>query len=544
MARKALVLDVDGRTRKERRAERRALRERTHTVEDVEQKTKLVFPPAPGPSRGIGMEIGGYDGLIPLHVEQHHATSQHVGGIYPFVADSGIGTAGPVLGVDENSDTLWHFSPWTSYQDNTDRGAFSTNILVLGAYRAGKSATVKTLVYRSMAFGHQAVVPSDSKGEWVPLAEATEGGVVYRLGGLSNDRINPLARPPFRTGATEDEDRKLVQLTRLTTLITLVEMAARRTLTEETIAALTIALTRAVEATSDRPTLRTVFAEIETMVDDEALRIGVRQGAETAGYTLERFVHGDLSGIFEDESTVEFDDAAPIVVVDTSELFQRSELVAQMTAVCTTAWIQAVISDRAAKRTRYIIREEGWRDMTSVRQLEMYQQWLKLSRHYGVSNVVILHKVGDVDAVGEEGSKARSLAYSLIGDIENKFVFRVNQQEVDNLRHRLNLPPAHTQLARGLRKGEFISYVGRYAYVVDCFATSTTEEYELFKTDDAMMTDRDVPMREPEDVTWDIDDLWPAVVGAELERTAATAAAEEWIEAVKAADDERNEEAA
>jgi hypothetical protein len=96
--------------------------------------------------------------------------------------------------------------------------------------------------------------------------------------------------------------------------------------------------------------------------------------------------------------------------VDTSELFQRSELVAQIAQVCTTSWVQAVISDRSSKRKRYLIREEGWRDMTSVQALQTYQQWLKLSRHYGIANVVILHKMGDLDAVGPEGSQERSLA--------------------------------------------------------------------------------------------------------------------------------------
>jgi hypothetical protein len=89
---------------------------------------------------------------------------------------------------------------------------------------------------------------------------------------------------------------------------------------------------------------------------------------------------------------VEFDQEAPIVVTDTSELFARGDLAAQLTQVCSTAWIQAVISDRAAHRTRYVVREEGWRDMTSLSSLQMFQQWLKLSRHYGISNIVILHR--------------------------------------------------------------------------------------------------------------------------------------------------------
>jgi len=62
--------------------------------------------------------------------------------IYPFVADSGIGTKGPILGVDLNADSLFCFSPWDAYNDESERGTLSTNILVMGAHRAGRSCRV------------------------------------------------------------------------------------------------------------------------------------------------------------------------------------------------------------------------------------------------------------------------------------------------------------------------------------------------------------------------------------------------------------------
>jgi hypothetical protein len=42
-------------------------------------------------------------------------------------------------------------------------------------------------------------------------------------------------------------------------------------------------------------------------------------------------------------------------------------------------------------------------------------------------------------------------------------------------------------MARQLRQGQFIGYVGRFAYLVDAFATSTPWEYDLFATDDALL---------------------------------------------------------
>lgn len=510
MARKTVIFEPGDADRRERRRLRKSARaaERAPATESSSRRDRRLPDAAvPGPF-GPGLSEGGYWNLAVSAIPPHQATSQHIAGIYPFVADGGLGHRGPIVGVDLNADALWHFSPWEAYVDTSDRGAFSTNILVLGAYRSGKSATVKTLATRSIAFGHQVVVPSDPKGEWVTVAEAIPGGSVIRLGGGTGARLNPLARGPRRTGTSDEQHEQMVKQRRIATLIALVEMAlgtVRLTAVEH--AAIHDALERCIDRTADHPTLRGVYDELGEMASEANTDPHSQQGALQPRFVLRRFVTGDLSGLFEDESTVEFDQDAPIVVTDTSELFARGELAAQLTQVCTTAWIQAVISDRGAHRTRYVVREEGWRDMTSLAALQMFQQWLKLSRHYGISNIVILHKIGDLDAVGEADSVERALAYSIIGDIENKFVFRVNQQEYRSLRDRLQLPPAHADLARQLRKGEFLAYVGQYSYLVDCFATSTDWERNLFQTDDAIDSgDHD---DDAENLAVDLDALWP-----------------------------------
>lgn len=489
MVRRVVQFSPPKETRTQRRQRRAVVQQLEQAVRPEPSSRKdrtLPEPVVPGPF-GPGLAAGGYWNLARLTVPPHRATSQHLAGIYPFVADTGIGHHGPVVGVDLNADALWHFSPWDAYADTGERGAFSTNVLVLGAYRSGKSAVVKALAARSIAFGHQAVVPSDSKGEWVVVAEAL-GGTVIRLGGGHGTRLNPLDRGPRRTGASDEQDEQLVRQRRAATLISLVQMTVDTgTLTAAEHACIHLALQRVVARTDNQPTLRHVHEELEAIAVAKTGDPELRVAASGPRFALRRFVDGDLSGLFEDESTVAFDEDAPMVVVDTSELFARGDLVAQLTQVCTTAWVQAVISDRDARRTRYVIREEGWRDMSSLAALQMYQQWLKLSRHYGISNIVILHKMGDLDAVGDANSQERNLAYSVVGDIENKFIFRTNQQAAGDLRTRLDLPAAHVDMARQLRQGQFIAYVGQFAYLVDAFATSTPWEYELFKTDEAVL---------------------------------------------------------
>ncbi len=519
MSRHPVIFEAGDLSRKDRRDLRRAITaaQREERAPRSSRRDRALPEAASGGPFGPGLASGGYWNLARPALPPHQATSQHIAGIYPFVADAGLGHRGPIMGVDLNADALWHFSPWESYTDSSDRGSFSTNVLVLGAYRAGKSAAVKMLVARSLAFGHQAVVPSDAKGEWVPLAEATAGGSVIRPGGGTPARLNPLERGPRRNDSSDEQHEQMVRQRRISTLISVVEMAlGGLKLSAVEHAAIHEALARCIRSTDDHPTLRGVYEELGLMVADTGGDRHLAEGGVQPRFVLRRFVEGDLSGLFEDESTVTFDADAPIVVVDTSELFARGELVAQLTQVCTTAWIQAVVSDRSAKRTRYIVREEGWRDMTSLSALQMYQQWLKLSRHYGISNIVILHKMGDLDAVGDADSQERSLAYSIVGDIENKFIFRVNQQERTSPQQRLNLAAPHVDMARQLLKGQFIAYVGQYAYLVDCFSTSTEWEYELFKTDDAISaSDREEPLHllDPDE----LDALWPDTTHAGLD---------------------------
>ena len=227
MARRVVFFEPGDLPKRDRDAMRRQIaRDAQEERPPRKRRRERALPEAavPGPF-GPGLTEGGYWNLARPSIPAHQATSRQIAGIYPFVSDAGLGHHGPILGVDLNADALFHFSPWEAYANKTDRQTLSTNVLVLGAYRAGKSATIKTLVTRSLAFGHQAVVPSDPKGEWVTVAEAIPDGVVIRIGGGSSARLNPLDRGPRRADADDDQDEKMVRQRRITTLVSLVEMA-------------------------------------------------------------------------------------------------------------------------------------------------------------------------------------------------------------------------------------------------------------------------------------------------------------------------------
>jgi hypothetical protein len=299
-----------------------------------------------------------------------------------------------------------------------------------------------------------------------------------------------LDRGPRAFDASDDEHEVMVAARRRAVLVSLVEatLPADASLTPAEHTALEFALTCAIEASGDEPTLRGVHEQLKAPDCDHAGYVnGIEQDGARARHVLRRFCEGDLSGLFEDRSTVRLDDNAPMVVVDTSALFARGELAATCAQICTTNWIQAVISNKHARRTRFLVREEGWRDMTSVAALQAFRAWLKLSRDYGISVVTLMHKVSDFDAVGGEGSEARSLAYSIFADISNKFIFQQAAAEQGRLVKDLGLPLSHARMVLDLPQGVFLARLSsRRAFVVDAFATSVAIERDLFSTDDAL----------------------------------------------------------
>ena len=62
------------------------------------------------------------------------------------------------------------------------------------------------------------------------------------------------------------------------------------------------------------------------------------------------------------------------------------------------------------------IYDEAWRLMRQPALLARMQSQWKLSRGLGIANLLIVHRLSDLDAVGEAGSEARALARGLLAD--------------------------------------------------------------------------------------------------------------------------------
>src|SRR5579862_531516 len=120
----------------------------------------------------------------------HRNTTRHAQAIYPFISPGGLGGQGVFIGRD-SSGGAFCFDPWALYA----QGALDDpNLIVIGKLGQGKSALVKTLLWRMLLFGRRAFV-LDVKREYGPLC-ASAGVKPISLSPGGGVRLNPLAARP------------------------------------------------------------------------------------------------------------------------------------------------------------------------------------------------------------------------------------------------------------------------------------------------------------------------------------------------------------
>ena len=120
----------------------------------------------------------------------HRCTTRHAQAIYPFMAAGGLGGRGVFVGRD-SAGGAFCYDPWVLYgQGLLD----DPNTIVLGKLGQGKSALVKTLLWRMLLFGRRAFV-LDVKREYGPLCEAVSVRPISLVPG-GGVRLNPLASRP------------------------------------------------------------------------------------------------------------------------------------------------------------------------------------------------------------------------------------------------------------------------------------------------------------------------------------------------------------
>src|SRR5690625_695097 len=181
------------------------------------------------------------------------------------------------------------------------------------------------------------------------------------------------------------------------------------------------------------------------------------------GHALRRLVAGDLQGLFDGPSTVAFDPSLPMISLDLSRVTENSMLISVL-MTCSSAWMESALLDPAGGQ-RWVIYDEAWRLMSHPALLRRMDAHWRLARHYGIANMLIFHKLSDLDNVGDAGSAMRSLANSLLANAETRIVYRQESDQLGPTAHALGLTGTEQKLLPTLGVGQGLWRIKDRAFV-------------------------------------------------------------------------------
>ena len=414
----------------------------------------------------------------------HRATTVELRTLYPFVIPDDLGVDGCYIGR-EASGGLFCFDPWECYAKGK---LTSPNIVVFGQIGRGKSAFVKSFIWRQRIFGRQCWV-LDPKGEYEALALACGvsplrlgPGWAYASTRLTSTPIWPPV-PPVR-GQAGPASQVPAHQRRSELLGALLGSSLGRPLQPEERAAADVALS-AAEERSAVPTLAVVA---DALLNPEPLQAellgtdteGLRRDGRQVALELRRLVQGDLAGMFDGETSPGVELGAGMVVLDLSRLYASPALGLLM--VCALSWLQSALASGSAKRL--VVLDEAWAVLSHLATARWLQATFKLSRAYGVANVAVVHRLSDLKAAGQDGSQQQRLAEGLLADAETRVVFGQAPGEADRAGELLGLSRTEQMILGQLPRGVALWRVGQTSYLVE--HDLSDEEKALADTDGAM----------------------------------------------------------
>lgn len=418
--------------------------------------------------------------LSTLRLPAHRASSATLAGAYPFLTPA-ASDLGPLVGTDALTNEPFGFDPWAMYAAGL---LTNPNVLLAGVIGQGKSALAKSLAVRSSAVGRRVYVPGDPKGEWAAVARAL-GGSVVSLGHGLGTRLNPLDPGPAPASGELAVWTSQVHGRRLRLIAALAETTLNRPLRPAEHGAVAAALTSVGDG--DAPILHHVLDAlvspdpVDAAADSTTVDERIADGRDVA-HGLRRMTRGDLAGMFDGPSTVRLDADDPMVVLDLSRIGSDDESLA-LAMTCASTWLESALVVGSGT-LRWVIYDEAWRLMRSLPLLRRMQAQWKLSRAYGIANLLIVHRLSDLDAVGAAGSKARAVAEGLLADCSTRIVYRQESDQVGAAGAALGLTSTERELLPSLPRGAGLWKMPGRSYVVH--HRLHPDEVTLFDTDLAM----------------------------------------------------------
>jgi type IV secretory pathway VirB4 component len=409
----------------------------------------------------------------PAHVD----TTAQLGSAYPFMAESGLGGRGIYIGQDVYGGAFV-FDPWELYEAGVITGP---NVTLMGQIGRGKSALAKSILFRGLVFGRRAWC-IDPKGELLPLCREL-GIEPVRLRPGGDLRLNPL--DPMGGRGLDREDLRQHQLE---VLLAIVRSALGRELTQEESTACQLGLEEAVRD-ADEPTLSWVADAMLEPAQETAQRArtsasALAERSREAALALRRMCVGDLRGMFDGPTSARIDLWAPIVALDVNAVWGTPALGIVM--VCAGAYLRQALAAQGGRHKTWIVYDEAWAVLQDLWMARQAQASAKLSRHWGIANMFILHRPSDLAAAGPAHSQQVRLAQGLLADAEVRVLLALARDDLEEARRLFGLSDTEAAMLPDLPRGRALWKVGSRSFLVDHRMSAV--EKRLTDTDQAMRT--------------------------------------------------------
>jgi len=290
---------------------------------------------------------------------------------FPFTSSELTANEGILYGINEHNGSLVIFDRFTLENANS---------VVFAKSGAGKSYMVKLESLRSLMFGTEIIV-IDPEDEYKDLAEAI-GGQYIKFAQTQPAKINPFDL----SGIFEEGENELgLKILSLHSLFRI--MLGGLTPTEDAIldrALITTYKLRGItpdpaSQTKEPPVLADLYNVLQNMAEPSAREMAVK---------LEKFIRGSLSGIFDQESTVNLTN--PFTVFSIRELEDELRPIA-MFIILDFIWTR-IKKDR---RKRLLIVDEAWYLMKYQDSASFMYSIAKRARKYNLGLTTITQDVED-----------------------------------------------------------------------------------------------------------------------------------------------------
>ncbi|WP_261562547.1 conjugal transfer protein TraC [Frankia tisae] len=403
---------------------------------------------------------------LPAHME----TTAQIAGIYPFVVDSGLAAPGMYIGRHVWSGNSFDFDVFELYRQQVIE---NPNFAVFGAVGSRKSALLKTLISRGAAFGYQAAVPCDPKGEYTRLARRLGCEPTYIGPGMAT-RLNPLDAPPRPMNIADADWAREVKRARSSLLSSLIETAKGVPLTPAEHTAVDLALdvvTRQISGASPErwatPLLPHVLEAMtdpteEDCVDLPMTATELRDASRDATLTLRRLTHGALGGLFDGPTTSPLDFDRPIAVLNLERVQGSDEMIA-LIMTCAQAWMEAALMRQDGVQ-RYVVYDECWRLMRFAGLVRRLSAQQKLARQWGCANAIVAHRISDLLSASPDSVE---IAKGLLAETAIRILYKQASDQIADTQEALGLTDVAADLLPRLDPGFALWLIGARAFYVE-----------------------------------------------------------------------------